>query len=73
MDEIRLTKLYSINLKRILNEMYFNQDDLAKFVNVSKRTINRYITGESMPDIVTAKMIADSLQHSLDEFFEEEE
>jgi len=59
--------MFSDNLitLRKLNNM--SQDELADRIGVSRQTLSKYETGESLPDIQRCKMLADVLGTSLDD------
>ncbi|MBR1529612.1 MAG: helix-turn-helix domain-containing protein [Oscillospiraceae bacterium] len=44
-----------------------SQEDLAGQIGVSRQTLSKWETGESLPDIEKAKLLADILEVSLDE------
>lgn len=50
---------------RKLNDM--SQEELAEAIGVSRQTLSKYETGESLPDIDKCKAIADAFGVSLDE------
>ena len=45
----------------------FSQDELAEKIGVSRQTLSKYETGESLPDIERCKLLAEVLDVSLDE------
>lgn len=50
---------------RKLHDM--SQEELADIIGVSRQTLSKYETGESLPDIGKAKLIADAFEVSLDD------
>ena len=44
-----INKIFSENLRRLLNEKNATQLDLANYINVSNTTINNYVKGYNMP------------------------
>ena len=44
----------------------FSQDELAEKIGVSRQTLSKYETGESLPDIERCKLLAEVLDVSLD-------
>ena len=50
---------------RKFNDM--SQEELAETIGVSRQTLSKYETGESLPDIDKCKAIADAFGVSLDE------
>ena len=53
----------SLRAARVNAEM--TQDDVARFLKVSKPTIMRWETGESTPDVLTAQKLAELYQFPL--------
>lgn len=47
--------------------------ELAEKANVSQPMVVKYETGATLPNIVTAKMLADAVGATLDELTEEED
>ena len=45
----------------------FSQDELAEKIGVSRQTLSKYETGESLPDIEKGKLLAEVLDVSLDD------
>ena len=45
----------------------FSQDVLAEKIGVSRQTLSKYETGESLPDIEKGKLLAEVLDVSLDD------
>ena len=50
---------------RKLNDM--SQEELADLIGVSRQTLSKYETGESLPDIEKCKLIADIFGVSIDD------
>ena len=50
---------------RKINNM--SQEDLAEKIGVSRQTLSKYETGESLPDIEKCRMIADEFSVSVDD------
>lgn len=44
-----INKIFSENLRRLLNKKNATQLDLANYINVSNTTINNYVKGYNMP------------------------
>ena len=44
-----------------------SQEELADKINVSRQTLSKYETGESLPDVEKCKQIADVFEVSLDD------
>lgn len=53
-----------ISLRKINN---LSQEELADQLNISRQTLSKYETGESLPDIEKCKLIADVFGVSLDD------
>lgn len=45
----------------------FSQEELAEMVGVSRQTLSKYETGESLPDIEKCKLLADAFGVTLDD------
>jgi len=45
----------------------FSQEELADMIGVSRQTLSKYETGESLPDIQKCKLIADAFGVSMDD------
>lgn len=45
----------------------FSQEELAEKIGVSRQTLSKYETGESLPDIERCKLLAEVLDVSLDD------
>lgn len=51
-----------------MRKMYgYSQDELAEKIGVSRQTLSKYETGDSLPDIEKCKRLADALDVSLDD------
>lgn len=53
-----------ISLRKLNN---LSQEELAEKLNISRQTLSKYETGESLPDIEKCKIIADLFGVSLDD------
>lgn len=53
-----------IELRRLHN---FSQEELAEKIGVSRQTLSKYETGESLPDIGKCKLLADTFSVSVDD------
>ena len=58
---------FSENLTELRKINNLSQEDLAEKIGVSRQTLSKYETGESVPDIQKCKMIADVFSVSLDD------
>lgn len=72
MNEVEIRKNFSNNLVRLRKLKKLNQNDLAKEFNYSNKAISKWETGETIPDIVMLKQIADFFQITLDELITSE-
>ena len=72
MDEMEIRKNFSSNLVKLRKLKKLNQNDLAKEFNYSNKAISKWETGETIPDIVVLKQIADFFQITLDELITSE-
>ena len=55
------------NLMSLRKMKGLSQEELADKINVSRQTLSKYETGESLPDVEKCKQIADVLDVSLDD------
>ena len=67
MNEMELLKIFSKNLKEMLKESDMKQEELADEIGISQAMISRYITGQSLPGILTLVKIADVLDCLVDD------
>lgn len=73
MDEQQIRKNFANNLVRLRKMKNLNQNDLASVFNYSNKSISKWETGETIPDISVLKMIADYFQISIDELISNNE
>ena len=59
--------MFKDNLVSVRKMHGFSQDELAEKIGVSRQTLSKYETGESVPDIERCKLLAEVLDVSLDE------
>lgn len=71
MSEITILRLFSKNLRRMMQEDGITQEELANAIGVSQTTISRCITGQCMPSFFTIVKISDELCCSLEDFLNE--
>lgn len=57
---------FSENLVELRKYYGFSQEELADRIGVSRQTLSKYETGESVPDIEKCKILADILEVSVD-------
>ena len=63
---------FKTKLRKIMYHKRISQDELADCLNVSRRTISRYINGETIPDALTFKKISLALNCDMNDFFYKE-
>ncbi len=56
-------------LKEKRKEKGLSQVEVAKKAKISERTYQRYESGERLPDVLTALIIADILNSAVEELF----
>ena len=59
--------MFKDNLIALRKMNGLSQEELADKINVSRQTLSKYETGESLPDVEKCKQIADVLDVSLDD------
>ena len=59
--------MFKDNLVSLRKMHGFSQDELSEKIGVSRQTLSKYETGESLPDIERCKLLAEVLDVSLDE------
>lgn len=57
-------------LQIMMNRKWVNQEELAKRIGTSQQMISRYLTGQSIPNAITLKRMANALDCSTDDFYE---
>ena len=60
------------NIQKLRQEKGMTQLDLAEKINYSDKSVSKWERGESLPDVVVLKMIADLFEVTLDYLVEEE-
>ena len=74
-EDLTTDKQLRLDFKRRLQIMmdrkWVNQEELAHRIGSSQQMVSRYLTGQSVPSAITLKKIADALECSTDEFYEE--
>lgn len=58
---------FADNLIELRKYNNYSQEELAEMIGVSRQTLSKYETGESLPDIEKCRMIADVLGVTLDD------
>ena len=51
---------FSDNLSELRKLRGFSQEELANMIGVSRQTLSKYETGESLPDIEKCRLLADT-------------
>lgn len=59
--------MFNDNLMTLRKLKKLSQEELAEQVGVSRQTLSKWETGESLPDIEKAKLLADYLEVTLDD------
>lgn len=59
--------MFKDNLIALRKMKGLSQDELADRINVSRQTLSKYETGESLPDIEKCRMLADVFGVSIDD------
>lgn len=67
MDSRKESGMFSDNLIELRKLHKMSQEELAEQLQVSRQTISKYETGESLPDIDKCKQLADIFNVSLDD------
>ena len=73
MTEERYLKEFSINLKHMLSINYVTQKRLSELTGISLYTINRFLNGKQLPNILQIGQIADAIHypvHILTNFYD---
>ena len=58
---------FAENLTELRKYHDYSQEELAEMIGVSRQTLSKYETGESLPDIEKSKLLADAFGVSLDD------
>ena len=61
--------MFKDNLISLRKMNHLSQEELAEKLGISRQTLSKYETGESVPDIEKCKVIADYFEVSVDVFF----
>ena len=64
MEELKM--IIAGNIGKLRREAGITQTDLAEILNYSDKAVSKWERGESLPDVVTLKRLADHFQVSLD-------
>lgn len=69
--EEKIKKCFSSNLLKFRKQLSLTQSQLAEKLNYSFQAVSKWEKGDSLPDIVTMKRIADFFHISVDDLIEE--
>lgn len=69
-DDFKIRLNFKRKLQIIMNRKWVTQEELAKRINSSQQMISRYLTGQSIPNIITIKKIAEALNCDVNYFFD---
>ena len=58
---------FADNLTELRKYHDFSQEELAEMIGISRQTLSKYETGESMPDIEKCKLLADAFGVTIDD------
>ena len=58
---------FSDNLSELRKLRGFSQEELANMIGVSRQTLSKYETGESLPDIEKCRLLADTFDVTIDD------
>lgn len=53
----------------LMRRKFYSEEELAKDIGSTQQMISRYLTGQSTPNAITLKKIANVLDCSMDDFF----
>ena len=59
--------MFHSNLIQLRNNNHMSQEELAEKVNVSRQTLSKWETGESLPDIEKCRVLAELFGVTLDD------
>lgn len=59
--------MFKDNLISLRKNLNLSQDELAEKIGVSRQTLSKYETGESLPDIEKCRLLADVFGVSMDD------
>lgn len=72
LNEMELMQTIGDNLRDLLAETGYSQNELAKYTNISQSTISRYANGEVMPGIKNIINICYCLECDLNDLIPED-
>lgn len=59
--------MFSDNLQELRKLRGLSQEELAEMIGVSRQTLSKYETGESLPDIEKCRLLADAFGVAIDD------
>lgn len=62
-------KEFKYILSRLMDIFGYSQDDLSEKLNVSRKTIARYLSGQSLPGYLILKRLADLFNCTVDDLY----
>lgn len=64
--EIDRNNIFAVQLRSLIEETESKQQDIADNIGVSRQALNKWVNGETIPDIFSAAKIADYFSVSVD-------
>lgn len=65
-------KEFAYRLRSLMNRNRITQEQLSEKLNTTQAMISRYVRGETIPNVITLRKIANILDCSMDDFFYKE-
>lgn len=72
LSDEELRRSFNKRLRQNMSRNKVSQEELARCIGVSERTISRYVNDETIPDALTLKKISLALNCDMNDFFYEE-
>lgn len=70
-DDSQMRLSFRRKLQLLMSRKWITQEELAKRINSTQQMVSRYLTGQSIPSALTIKKIADALECSVDDFYDD--
>lgn len=67
MTEVEFIDIFKGNLKSLMDEVGYNQQELAQEAKIDQSTISKYLNGTRMPSVRALNNIAIALNCTVDE------
>lgn len=67
MTEVEFIDIFKGNLKSLMDEVGYSQQELAQEANIDQSTISKYLNGTRMPSVRALNNIAIALHCTIDE------